>query len=71
MNISENEEFLLKLSKTRMPYGKYAKRLLIDLPEDYVVWLSHKGFPKGQLGTMLKIIYEIKLNGLEHLLKPL
>lgn len=71
MNQKENEEFLLKLTKTRMPFGKYAKRLLIDLPEDYIIWLSHKGFPKGELGVMLKTVYEIKLNGLEYLLKPI
>ncbi|MFH1690989.1 MAG: DUF3820 family protein [Candidatus Omnitrophota bacterium] len=66
-----NQDFLLKIAKTRMPFGKYANRLLVDLPESYVVWLSRKGFPKGELGTMLKIVYEIKLNGLEYLFKPL
>lgn len=71
LSMTENEIFLLKLSKTRMPFGKYAKHLLIDLPESYVIWLSHKGFPKGELGTMLKIVYEIKINGLEYLFKPL
>ena len=55
----------------RKPYGKYKDRLLIDLPESYVVWLSHKGFPEGRLGDMLKTVYEIKLNGLEYLFKPL
>lgn len=71
MNLTEDENFLLKLSKTRMPFGKYANCLLVDLPENYIVWLSNKGFPKGELGTMLKIVYEIKLNGLEYLFKPL
>lgn len=69
--MTENEDFLLKLSKTRMPFGRYANRLLVDLPESYVVWLSNKEFPKGELGTMLKIVYEIKVNGLEYLFKPL
>jgi len=64
-------EVLLKLLNTRMPFGKYKDRLLIDLPEPYVVWFSKKGFPKGQLGEMMKILYEIKLNGLEYLFEPL
>lgn len=64
-------EFLLKLSKTRMPFGKYKDRLLIDLPEPYVVWFAGQGFPKGQLGEMLKVVYEIKLNGLEYLFNDL
>ena len=64
-------ETLLVLAKMEMPYGKYMGRRLIDLPEPYVVWLSQKGFPGGQLGDMLRILYEIKLNGLEYLFKPI
>ena len=62
---------LLKLAGTRMPFGKYKGRLLIDLPEPYVVWFSRKGFPAGPLGDMLRMVYEIKSNGLEYLFKPL
>lgn len=62
---------LLKLAKMRMPFGKYKERLLIDLPEPYVVWFARKGFPSGQLGDMLRMVYEIKVNGLEYLFKPL
>lgn len=62
---------LLELAKMRMPFGKYKGRLLIDLPEPYVVWFSRKGFPQGKLGDMLRSVYEIKVNGLEYLFKPL
>jgi uncharacterized protein (DUF3820 family) len=62
---------LLKLAKMRMPFGRYKDRRLIDLPEPYVVWLAQKGFPVGQLGDMLRMVYEIKVNGLEYLFKPL
>ncbi len=62
---------LLKLVQAKMPYGKYAGRYLVDLPESYVVWFSQKGFPQDELGDMLRTIYEIKTNGLEHLLEPL
>jgi len=62
---------LLKLAKTRMPFGKYKGRLLIDLPKPYVIWFAKKGFPEGELGWMLKILYEVKVNGLEYLFKPL
>jgi len=61
---------LLKLARYRMPFGKYKGQLLIDLPEPYVVWFAKQGFPKGELGIMLGILYEIKLNGLEYLFKP-
>jgi len=62
---------LLRLAQYRMPFGKYANRLLIDLPEPYVVWFAKKGFPEGELGQMLRIVYEVKLNGLEYLFQPL
>ena len=62
---------LVKLTKTRMPFGKYKGRLLIDLPKPYVIWFAKKGFPEGELGQMLKILYEVKVNGLEYLFKPL
>jgi len=66
-----DKEYLVKIVRTRMPFGKYKGRLLIDLPEAYIVWFAQQGFPKGELGNMLECVYEIKLNGLEYLLNPL
>lgn len=66
-----NREYLEKFLKMRMPYGKYKNLLLINLPEPYLNWYHQKGFPKGELGNMLGLAYEIKLNGLEYLFKPL
>jgi len=62
---------LLELASMRMPFGRYSGRLLIDLPEPYVVWFASRGFPPGKLGRMLQALYEIKINGLEHLFEPL
>ncbi|MEZ4978442.1 MAG: DUF3820 family protein [Chitinophagales bacterium] len=62
---------LEELVSTKMPYGKYKGRLLCDLPEYYLVWYHSKGFPAGKLGAQLATMYEIKLNGLEDLLRPL
>lgn len=63
--------FLDKLANARMPFGKYSGRLLIDLPEAYVVWFSRKGWPSGEIGDLLRSLYAIKENGLEPLLRPL
>ena len=52
-----------------MPFGKYKNVRLVDLPEPYVVWFSKTGFPSGELGEMLSIVHEIKVNGLEYLFK--
>lgn len=64
-------DFLIKLANARMPFGKYSGRLLIDLPEAYVVWFSRKGYPEGEIGELLASLYTIKENGLESLLRPL
>lgn len=64
-------DYLIKLARAKMPFGKYSGRHLIDLPEHYVVWFANKGFPEGELGEMLASVYEIKANGLEYLLRPL
>lgn len=69
--LQANPTQLLKLAQYRMPFGKYANRLLIDLPEPYVIWFANKGFPSGELGRMLAIVHEIKVNGLEYLFEPL
>ncbi|SHJ11287.1 hypothetical protein SAMN02745165_01606 [Malonomonas rubra DSM 5091] len=61
---------LRKLAQTQMPFGKYAGRYLVDLPEPYVVWLVRNNLPDGLLGRQLLEIYEIKVNGLESLLRP-
>jgi uncharacterized protein (DUF3820 family) len=68
-SIEQNE--LFKLANTEMPYGKYKGVKLINLPEPYVVWYHDKGLPEGQMGKLLGLLYEIKLNGLEELVRPL
>jgi uncharacterized protein (DUF3820 family) len=65
--LTPDPKLLLELAEARMPFGKYSGRLLIDLPEPYVVWFKQKGFPGGKLGLQLETVYVIKANGLEHL----
>jgi uncharacterized protein (DUF3820 family) len=67
----QDKQFLLDVAKAKMPFGKYKGKFLIDLPEHYIVWYHAKGFPKGKLGQMLGLVYELKLNGLEHLIKEI
>ena len=62
---------LLQLVTMEMPFGKYKGTLLCDIPVVYLEWLQRNGFPKGKIGILLATIYEIKMNGLEYLLKPL
>ena len=70
--VSEDQyELLRQLANQRMPFGKYRDRLLIDLPEPYVVWFAQQGLPKGRLGELMALLYEVKINGLEYLFEPL
>ena len=62
---------LLNLVNMQMPFGKYKGVVLCNLPVSYLEWFHRKGFPEGKLGMLLETMYEIKLNGLEDLLKPL
>jgi uncharacterized protein len=66
-----NGELLLQIVNTKMPFGKYKDTLICDLPEFYIEWFARKGFPKGKIGVLLATMYEINLNGLKDLLKPL
>ncbi len=69
MNPQFQKDFLVKLAHTKMPFGKYKDRYLVDLPEYYVVWYRNKGFPNGLLGQQLQTVYELKVNGLEYLVR--
>lgn len=66
-----NPQLLKDLVTMQMPFGKYKGRILCDLPESYLVWFHQEGFPPGKLGELIGTMYEIRLNGLEYLLKPL
>ena len=60
-----NQDDLLALANMAMPFGKYQGKVLIDLPEDYLLWFQGKGLPEGRLGMLLGLCLEIKINGLE------
>ncbi len=67
---TDHEELINTVNQV-MPFGRFKGRKLIDLPEPYVVWFKNEGFPHGRLGRRLAVIYEIKVNGLEAMLRPL
>jgi uncharacterized protein len=71
MMMLDNPKALSDAINQSMPFGKYAGRKLIHLPEPYLVWFHGKGFPEGKLGEQLALMYEVKLNGLEQMLAPL
>ncbi|MEO6984360.1 MAG: DUF3820 family protein [Paralcaligenes sp.] len=66
-----NPEDLQLLTTRVMPYGKYKGRLIADLPGHYLNWFAREGFPKGEIGRLLRLMQEIDHNGLSSLLTPL
>ncbi|PCJ14391.1 MAG: hypothetical protein COB04_15395 [Gammaproteobacteria bacterium] len=66
-----DSQLLLDAVNQVMPFGKYKGRKLLELPEPYLVWFHSKGFPDSKLGQQLALMYEVKLNGLEGMLKPM
>jgi len=64
-----NSQILKDLIRIKMPFGKYKGRVISELPEYYLIWFHRQGFPPGKLGMLMATMYEIRLNGLEELLK--
>ena len=57
--LSEMDE----IAQTVMPFGRYQGRLLYELPAEYLQWFTNKGWPKGRLGKLLEIVYQMKADG--------
>lgn len=66
-----NSEHLQLLLVREMPYGKYKGRKIADLPGHYLAWFAREGFPRGELGQLLALMYELDHNALRGLLDPL
>lgn len=66
-----NAEKLALLLSREMPFGKYKGRKLADLPGHYLGWFARTGFPAGELGALLALMYELDHNDLRSLLDPL
>ena len=53
-----------------MPFGKFGPKSfpphgipIYDLPAEYLGWFAQKGFPKGRLGELMKIVHQMKADG--------
>jgi uncharacterized protein (DUF3820 family) len=68
---SMDTEALALLLVREMPYGKYQGRKLADLPGHYLGWFAREGFPSGELGRLIALMYELDHNDLRGLLDPL
>ncbi len=67
----KEEHELVELANAKIYFGKYKGRLLVHVPESYLLWMREKGFPPGKQGQQMELMLEIKMNGLEKLIYPL
>ena len=71
-------EDLAAIERMRMPFGKFGPEHypplgvpIYDLPAEYLAWFAQKGFPKGKLGTLLKIVHQMKVDGSDFAFDPM
>lgn len=64
-----DKDQLIELAWYKMPFGIHKGKFLSELPEQYYIWFKTKGFPDGKLGRYMATIYDMKVNGIEYLLR--
>ncbi|MDT0650762.1 DUF3820 family protein [Autumnicola edwardsiae] len=71
MEVKPDHKALIELAHAKMYFGKYKDYFLSDIPEYYMVWCKQKGFPEGKLGAQMQQVYELKVNGMEGILRKI
>ncbi len=61
---------LAEIERMHMPFGRFGPANfppngvpIYDLPAEYLQYFAVKGFPKGRLGELLRIVYQMKADG--------
>ena len=64
--------------KTTMPFGRFGPKdfpprgvPIMDLPPEYLQWFAERGFPQGQLGELMQVVFEINDVGMGSVFDPL
>lgn len=70
--------FLAEIGAAHIPFGKFGIKAyppsgvpIMDLPEEYLAWFKERGFPKGRLGELMELVFEIKAVGMDSVFDPL
>lgn len=71
-------EDLAEIEQTRMPFGKFGPAAcpprgapIYDLPAEYLGWFEKRGWPKGRLGDLLRMVYQMKVDGADFAFEPM
>ncbi len=72
-------EDFAEIALTRMPFGKFGPAHfpprgvpIYDLPVEYLAWFARKDcFPQGRFGELLRIVHQMKVDGLDEIFDPI
>lgn len=67
------------IARLHMPFGKFGPDKfpprgipIYDLPVEYLNWFAQRGgWPKGELGRLLRIVHQMKVDGSDAAFDPL
>ncbi len=69
---------LVEIERTHMPFGRYGPAHfpprgvpLYDLPAEYLQFFAAKEFPRGRLGELMSIVYQLKMDGADRAFEPM
>ena len=62
---------LIELAWYKMPFGAHKGKFLSELPESYYIWFRRQGFPQGKLGNYMQTVCDMKVNGIESILREI
>lgn len=64
------EEVLAAIGRMYMPFGMFGPQHyppkgvpICDLPIEYLAWWELRGYPKGRLGHLMRVVYEARAAG--------
>lgn len=64
------KDTLEEIARYRMPFGLFGPRSyppqgvpIYDLPIEYLAWFAVRGWPKGKLGRLLEVVYQLRADG--------
>ncbi len=69
---------LADIARLHMPFGKFGPEHfpphgvpIYDLPAEYLQWFTRHGWPRGELGRLLRIVYQMKADGSDFAFDPM
>ncbi|AUC79110.1 hypothetical protein CW736_06815 [Nonlabens sp. MB-3u-79] len=66
-----DHNLLIEMAWYKMPFGAHKGKFLSEVPESYYIWFRRQGFPTGKLGNYMQTVFDMKVNGIEGMLREI